>query len=322
VRATQSVTAVNSAVQRAIFGLALLGLVVLALGLLAGAVIAAQVGRPIRRLEQVARRVARGDLLARAELEGSREQRSLASSFNDVTDRVAGLLRAQADFVADASHQLRTPLTGLRLRLEEARALDATPGAGELDAAIAEVDRLSHTVNELLVLSGVGEPQSSGAAIDLRDVATSAVERWQGHAAGTDIVLEHQAEPGGSLVWASRPDLERALDALIENALRYSPSRTAVTIVNGPGTLEVRDRGPGVAEEERELVFERFHRGDAGRAGPIGSGLGLPIARELARRWGGDVTISPRAGGGTIARLSLSTSLRVSTDSHHRFARA
>ena len=113
VRVTQSVAAVHGAVsERRCWGSALVGLIVLALGLFAGAVIAAQVARPIRRLEAVARRVAAGDLGARASSREAREQRSLARSFNEMTDRIARLLRAQRDFVADASHQLRTPLTG------------------------------------------------------------------------------------------------------------------------------------------------------------------------------------------------------------------
>lgn len=307
VRVTQSVEAVNSTVRRAVLGLGLLGLVVLALGLLAGAVIAAQVVRPIRRLEQVARRVAGGDLEARTQLEGSREQRSLASSFNEMTDRIAGLVRAQRDFVADASHQLRTPLTGIRLRLEEARALDVAAHAGaEIDAAVSEVDRLSHTVDELLVLSGAGERQHVGSTIDLHEVARSAVERWRTQSEGIGIALEHRAEPGGAHAWGSALDLERVLDALVDNALRYSPSDTTITIVSRGAAIDVSDRGPGIGEQERDLVFERFHRGEAGRAGPAGSGLGLSIARELAREWGGDVTVASRAGGGVIATISLS----------------
>ena len=203
--------AVNTAVRRAILGLALLAAVVLALGLLAGAVIAAQVARPIRRLEQVAQRVAGGDLQARAELEGSREQRSLGRSFNEMTDRIATVLRAQGDFVANASHQLRTPLTGLRLRLEEAKALDAGPAAGDIDAAIGEVDRLSHTVDELLLLSDAGKRQLVGSPVPLDDVAASSVARWRTHADHIGITLEHARAPGGGVTWAARDDLERAL---------------------------------------------------------------------------------------------------------------
>jgi signal transduction histidine kinase len=287
------------------FGLALIGAIVLALGLLAGTFIAAGVGRPIRRLEAVARRVARGDLSARARLEGSREQRSLADSFNEMTDRISRLLRAQRDFVADASHQLRTPLTGLRLRLEEARALTDGSATDEIDGAIAEVDRLSHTVDELLVLSRGGERQTTGGPLDLAELIQAAAERWQPDAGTCGLRLVARTMPESGPAWGARADVDRALDALIENALRYAPRGSTVEIALCPGGIEVLDRGPGVAPEERELVFERFHRGRAGRGGPSGSGLGLSIARELIRGWGGEVTLDPRAGGGTTATIAL-----------------
>ncbi len=305
VRVTQSVAALHSAVRRVQFGLVLIGVIVLALGLFAGVVIAAQVSRPLKRLEQVARRVTGGDLRARAPIEGSREQRSLARSFNEMTDRIARLLGAQRDFVADASHQLRTPLTGLRLRLEEAKAVGAGPAEAEIDAAIDEVDRLSHTVQELLLLSKVGERHAAGAELDFREIAESAVARWRAEAADRGIALECCSDGPPGAAWAAAPDVERALDALVENALRYSPAGGTVMIVSAPGAIDVRDRGAGVDDDELEVVFERFHRGRAGRAGPPGSGLGLSIARELMREWGGDVRLSARAGGGTAATLTL-----------------
>ena len=119
------------------------------------------------------------------------------------------------------------------------------------------------------------------------------------------IRLAHQREAGAGSTWASLHDLERVLDALLENALQYSPAGGMVTIASGPGRIEIRDRGPGVAPDERELVFERFHRGRAGRSGPPGSGLGLAISRELARAWDGEVTITDRGGGGATATLSF-----------------
>jgi signal transduction histidine kinase len=322
VRVTQSVAAVHSAVRNVELGLGLIGLIVLALGLSAGAVIAAQVARPLGRLEDVARRVAAGDLIARASVEGSREQRSLSTSFNEMTDRIVRLLRAQRDFVSDASHQLRTPLTGLRLRLEEAKAVSSDSAVAELDAATAEVDRLAHTVEELLLLSRAGERQTAGAVVDLADVAAAALERWRPYAADKGFELEHERSGASPMSWAARPDVERALDALIENALHYSPGGTTVTILSAPGGLEVRDSGPGLGVDEGEIVFERFHRGGAGRSGPPGNGLGLSIARELAREWGGEVSLADRAGGGTVATLTLPTEPQPQAGKGRRFAPA
>jgi signal transduction histidine kinase len=306
VRVTESMSAVHSAVRRTILSLGLIGLVVLALGLSAGAFIAGQIARPLRRLERVARQIAGGDLAARAAVEGSSEQRSLGESFNEMTDRIVRLLDSQRDFVADASHQLRTPLTGLRLRLEESRAVGVSDDAAhQLDAAAKEVDRFAQIIDELLVLSRAGERELPGERIELDDIAAHAVERWRKTADERDITLQHAPNGRVGAVWCARVDADRALDVLVENALRYSPRGSTVTIAVQPAGIEVIDAGPGLAEDERELVFERFHRGTAGRTGPAGTGLGLAIARELAREWGGDVTLDNRPTGGAVATLRL-----------------
>ncbi len=306
VRITQGVKAVHRAVRRTVIGLGLIGLLVLALGLLAGALIARQVTRPLRRLEDAVERIAGGDLTVNVPLEGSSEQQGLARAFNRMTERLARALRTQQDFVADASHQLRTPLTGLRLRLEEARAAGVSADAAtELAAGEHEIDRLAETVDELLVLSKAGERDLPGEAADIDRAAARAAERWGVTAADAGHRLEVDSGANGLAVWCAPSDLDRALDALVENAIRYAAPDTTITIVARPGRIEVLDHGPGLAADEEETVFERFHRGRAGRQGPSGTGLGLPIARELARRWGGDATIANRDGGGARATLAF-----------------
>jgi len=316
VRVTQSVAAVHSATRTAILDLAVLAGVVLLLGLAAGAVVAQQIARPIRRLDRAARDVATGDLDATVAVEGSSEQRSLARAFNEMTERVKRLLRSQQDFVADASHQLRTPLTGLRLRLEglaEDRGAGG-PDTAELESALAEIDRLSLIVEELLVLSRAGEHELPAESVDLTAAADRAAERWRHAAEERSIDLVVQGGGGPAEAWCAGPDLDRSIDAIVENALLYSPAGSVVTILVRSGGLDVLDRGPGLEPGEEEAVFERFRRGDAGRKGPGGTGLGLPIARELTRQWRGDVTLSPREGGGTVASIRLPAPLKPSTN--------
>ena len=307
VRITQSVDAVTTAVHHAILGLAILGAVVLALALVAGALIAQQIARPIRRLDQVAQRVAAGELDAQATVEGSTEQRSLATAFNNMTQRMRRLLRSQQDFVADASHQLRTPLTGLRLQLEEVRQETAAgdPRIDRLDAGIAEVDRLSEMVDELLILSRAGEHEQPGELVDLTQLADAVVERWRKAAGEAAVGLVRRSTDAGSAVWCAPADLDRALDTVVENAIRYSPAGTTVEVVSARERVEVLDQGPGLEPSEEEAIFERFYRGRAGRGGPSGTGLGLAIARELVEQWGGSVTLTNRAGGGARAAISF-----------------
>jgi signal transduction histidine kinase len=298
VRATQSVAAVHRAVRRSVSGLVAIGGVVLLLGLIAGYLIARQLAQPLRRLELTAGEIAGGDLDRRAPVEGTSEQRSLARSFNEMTERLARTLRGQREFVADASHQLRTPLTGLRLRLEEIEA--ATPGE-DVDAALREVDRLSQMVTELLLLSAAGERDAPPADVLLGDAASSAVARFSAAAAARDVTLTAAGE--GGVVRCARVDLDRAVDSLVENAVNYSPPGSTVSVVVSGGVLEVLDSGPGLALGEAEAVFERFHRGRAGRSGAPGTGLGLPIARELMQRWGAEVSIATRPEGGARATI-------------------
>jgi len=299
VRVTQSVDAVNRATWRATIGLVAIGVLVLLLGLGAGVVIARQVAGPVHRLDLAAGRVAEGDLSARAKVEGSAEQQRLARTFNAMTERLERLVASQREFIADASHQLRTPLAGLRLRLEEARASTRDADAhAEIDAGLSELDRLSAIISELLVLSQAGEVDAPPERVDLEEVAHRAAARWDGTAGGR-VVADGTPADG----FCPAADLDRTLDALVENALHYGNG--AVEVRASPGAVEVLDRGPGLAPDELAAVFERFHRGRAGRSGPSGTGLGLPIARELARRWGGDVTLANRDGGGARARVTV-----------------
>jgi signal transduction histidine kinase len=304
VRITQDVGAVTRATRRSTIGLIAIGLMVLILGLAAGAVIARQIAGPVRRLDLAARRVADGDLSTRARVEGSAEQQRLARSFNDMTARVERLVGSQREFVADASHQLRTPLSGLRLRLEEARAAAAEPEAHEeIDAGLAELDRLSDMVSGLLALSQAGEADAPLEPVDLAVAARAAVARWDG-AEGARVDTDAD---GPVPARAPSGELDRALDALIENAIRYGGG--AVDVHARAGALEVRDHGPGLTPDELDAVFERFHRGSAGRDGTPGTGLGLAIARELARRWGGDVTLANHPQGGAVATLAVPADL-------------
>ena len=156
-----------------------------------------------------------------------------------------------------------------------------------LEAGLSEVDRLSQMVDELLVLSRAGEHEQPGSEVDLAEAAERAISRWTKAAADAGVQLVGAGRDGPSTVWCTAGDLDRALDALIENAIRYGPPASRVTIVTADDHIEVLDEGPGIEPGEESAIFERFHRGHAGRQGVEGTGLGLPIARELVEQWGG-----------------------------------
>ena len=179
------------------------------------------------------------------------------------------------------------------------------PRAAELDAALAECDRLAAIVKELLVLSRAGEREMPAEVIDVEAGVDQAVGRWRKAAADAGVELAHGRNGARPRCVCSRSDFDRVLDSVIENAVLYSPPGSDVEVRTTPERIEVLDRGPCLVPGEEEAVFERFHRGRAGRQGRPGTGLGLSIARELATAWGGQVTIGNRAGGGARAVITL-----------------
>jgi two-component system sensor histidine kinase MprB len=193
----------------------------------------------------------------------------------------------------------------VRLRLEEVRAVtpDVSPAAEDLDAGMREVDRLSGIVDDLLTLSRAGRPGTAAEEVDVLAAARAAAERFRAHAADQGARVE--VHGGRTVARVSPTALEHVLDVLIENAVAYSPPGGLIELEVGEGRLAVMDHGPGLEEGEEEAVFARFHRGSAARTGTPGTGLGLAIARQLAREWGGEVTLANRLGGGARAVVVL-----------------
>jgi two-component system, OmpR family, sensor kinase len=308
VRVTQSIEAVNDRKRRDVLVLVGLALAVLVLGLAVAWLLASSLSRPLRRLGVTAARIGRGETGARAPVEGSKEQRDVALAFNSMTDRLANALEAQKTFVSNASHQLRTPLTGLRLRFEAAaRKTRDSEIRRELAAAERETERLADLLSDLLILAREERPPAGPVVEDLGEAMTAARGRWEAAAAQGGHELTW-AGPSGVAVRASREDVAVMLDNLLENAFNYSPAGAPVSVEwsaeGDEGVLVVLDGGPGIPEDERDAVFERFYRGQLSRR-VQGTGLGLPIVDSLARRWGGSVRLSDRPGGGTRAEVRL-----------------
>src|SRR3954467_7650210 len=280
VRVTQSVAAVRSEVRRDTLALVGLGLGALGLGLIVAWVLAGFLTRPLLNRAAAARRVEGGDLDARADESGAREHRDVAHAFNDMTERLGQSMTAQREFMANAAHQLRTPLTGLRLRLEAAGLKTSDPALSrDLQAGEQEAERLARTVTDLLTLAREGQRPTAVAPLPLASAGEAALARRVLVAEDHGCDLELRDRSARALVDASREDVAVILDNLVENAIEHTAPGTAVTIdldVSGDhGRIAVGDAGPGLAPGEEEHVFDRFFRGRSRPERPRGSGPGL-----------------------------------------------
>jgi signal transduction histidine kinase len=270
-----------------------------------GIVLARSVTRPVRELQQAATELGRGNLAVRADAsEGPREVRALARDFNDMADRLEELVGAQEAFVADASHQLRSPLTALRLRLENLEVTVDEPDRAEVEAAGREVARMSRLVDGLLALARADRAAGSASAetVLLGSLLAERADVWRPLAEERSVVITVAGEGAATI----SPDrLAQVLDNLVANALEVAPagSRLALSVEPRGDVVDVHvvDAGPGLGDEERTRAFDRFWR--AGRDGGTlgGSGLGLAIVQKLVRIDGGTVELRQAPTGGIDA---------------------
>lgn len=308
VRITYPTTELDARVTRNWVLLAAVAAVVLATATLASFLIARSVARPLRRLERTATTWADGRLTARADTDaGPPEVRSVAATFNTMAVRLERLLASQRAFVADASHQLRTPLTALRLRLENLESAVPTDAADELSAALEETRRLGRLVEGLLVLARTEGSRGEPTPIDPADVLRNRVDAWRPVAddRGLELRLETENAPP---VLALRGSLEQILDNLIANAVDVAPAGSAITLAaHSDGdhvALHVTDEGPGMTDAQRRRAFDRFWRSSRGD-GHDGFGLGLAIVERLVTAAGGTVDLRGAPGRGLDAVVRL-----------------
>jgi signal transduction histidine kinase len=217
----------------------------------------------------------------------------------------------QRRFVADASHEMRTPLAAIRASAEGALAVPGEPDdlRGALAAVAASAERLTGITNDLLLLARSEEvPPNPPSPIDLSIVVAETVEAFEAAHPGLPRPRLSLAE---DLRVSANPDeIGRIVVNLVDNAIRYAgpdaaPPRVATRAVDRDAVLEVRDDGPGIAPDDLERIFEPFHRVNPAAGAPAGTGLGLAIARSLARRNGAHLTVVSRRGRGSTFRLTL-----------------
>jgi signal transduction histidine kinase len=309
VRVTYPTSELDRRVRNYWLVLAGIAAIVLAAAVLVGLRFARWIRGPLEGVEVAAAEAGAGDLTARAPVpERPPELRQLALEFNDMVSRVEALVGAQKEFVADASHELRTPLTALRLRLENLERHVGDDGKPGLDAAAAEVERLSGLVDSLLALARADAGTAPAETVDLAAAARRRCEAWE-PALTRGVHLELEA-PAAVPVRAGADRVEQVLDNLISNALPAAPEGTAVVVAARSGgqwgELRVRDAGPGLTDEQKARAFDRFWRARQGS----GSGLGLAIVRRLVEIDGGTIHLEDAPGGGLVAVVRLPVPVR------------
>jgi len=280
--------------------------------LLIGWVVAGRVLRPVGRITAAARRIQATNLSDRIALGGPQDElKTLADTFDEMLERLETSFTSQRQFVADASHELRNPLAVIQTNADVALWDAATPEAvrQRLEAVRRATERMRRLVDDLLALARLELTAAQRHEVDLAAVVDEVSDELGPLATAHGLSIEHEAQHGLRVV-ADRDAVKRALANLLDNAFRYSPPGAPVHVVaareNGWAVLAVADRGPGLTEEERERVFERFWRSDSARSRESGgAGLGLAIVRRIAESHGGEVAVSSVPGGGSTFELRL-----------------
>jgi two-component system sensor histidine kinase MprB len=277
----------------------------IALGAGLGALVArtalAPIDRFTRRTEQLA---TDPDPSERMEVEGGEELERLARSFNATLDALERSVEAQRQLVADASHELRTPIASLRANIQTLGEADRLPLA-EREAlradVVAELDELTALVADVVELARGTAPGELTDEVRVDEIVAAVVERARSRTGGR-VEFDVRTEP--TVVRGDPGRIARAVSNLVDNAVKWSPPGEAVALSLAEGALTVRDHGPGFADGDLPRVFERFYRADGARGLP-GSGLGLAIVRQAAEAHGGSAEAANAPGGGALLRVSF-----------------
>jgi signal transduction histidine kinase len=275
------------------------GAIALGAALAAGFFAARAHSRRLRRLDLAAQRVAEGDFSTPIPVDTADEVGQLATTLNEMRERLNRLDRARKEFIANASHELRTPIFSLGGFVELLDEEDPDPRArAEFMASMrSQIDRLTKLTTDLLDLSKLDADalQVNAEPVDLAGVAEAVAAEFAPALERHHSVVELEREPG--VVAGADPDrVAQIIRILLDNAISHTPEKTRITVTaelqEGAPTLTVRDDGPGIDAAHRAQVFERFFTADEAS----GSGLGLAIARELARLMAGDLMLRSRRG--------------------------
>jgi two-component system sensor histidine kinase MprB len=312
VQFAQPLTEVDSLLARLRLILALLDIGGIALAALLGRLVAGAAVQPLKRLTETTEHVAlTRDLSRRIQPSGDDELGRLALSFNamlDALERSVSALdasvHAQRQLVADASHELRTPVTSLRTNIEILQQQGSSMPPDEqrrlLGDVVEQIEELTLLMNDLIDLARGEEPRADTEDVRLDLLVEEVLERVRKRSPTASLVVE--LEP--TIIGGVPARLERAVGNLLDNAVKYSPPGEPVEVRLKAGVLTVRDHGPGISAADQPYIFDRFYRGAEARGRP-GSGLGLAIVRQVAAQQGGSVEAEPAPGGGTLMRLRL-----------------
>lgn len=295
-----------------VYGLLIAALAGALLAALAAFVLARRIARPVHRVAEASRSLARGTRPDPVPVEGAAELATLARAFNDLAEQLTRAQEAERSFLLSVSHELKTPLTAIRGYAEALHdgAVDTQDAAATVAAEAARLERL---VGDLLDLARMNRTDFSvhNSDIDLAEVADDAVRRYVKQAADFGVELSAVTDGPAPAVG----DADRTLQIvsnLVENALRLVTRGGSVRVVTKPGVLRVEDTGPGLKDEERARAFERFYLHERyGRERPVGTGLGLAIVKELTEAMGGTVEVSSEPGRLTTFTVRLGVPSRV-----------
>ncbi len=284
--------------------------------LLASLPMAHVIASPVVRLTRAARALGAGELGARSGLNAAGEVGELAAAFDEMAERVQGLVRAERELVANVSHELRTPLARMRVALELAQAKGASRAAQTLDELGQDVAELERLVEELLAVARLdlaaqapsgGLPALRRTLLAVDGLAQDCAERFRRRFPERTLHVELAQTPP---LQADETLLRRALDNLLDNARKYSSGELhlRVRLADGAVELEVEDHGEGMSAEDVARAFTPFFRADTSRDRASGGvGLGLSLTRKIAEAHGGRAQLRSRPGGGTVVWLTLPT---------------